>query len=167
MQTRKLSSLAGVVLILLALTATGCPEQNTIASLTDALGNAAANIATLEGNSTLAAKLKTDTAAAVTAVKNWKKGTPAQEAIEALNLVEDDLNLIPGTSQYAPLITLAIGTVESILALLPPPSGGALSPHAARPHVQLSQPAPKNKSEFKAQWNSVIASHPNLAQAKI
>ncbi len=137
---------------------TGCTSQQTISELTAVLGNAASSIAALEGNPALAQKLKTDTATAVGQIAQWKAGTPAQDVIEALNLVEDDLNLIPGTSQYAPLVDLAIGTVESILALLPGHSTvtGAMSTHASRHRraVTLAKP-PKDAKEFKAQWNSL------------
>lgn len=49
--------------------ATAC-NQNTIAALANVLGTSAANIANLEGNSSLATKLTTDTAAAVTGIEN-------------------------------------------------------------------------------------------------
>lgn len=146
----------------------GC-SQSTLAALTSILGNAGASIAALQGNTTLAERLKTDTAAAVVAIENWKSGTPAQEAIEALNLVEDDLNLFPAIGKYGPLIDLAIGTVESILALLPQPAVSArtVAPHAAHRAVNLAQPAPKTASAFKRQWNAIAASNPALSQAKL
>lgn len=149
----------------------GCTSQATIAALTSTLGNAASSIAALEGNADLAVKLKADTAAAVSAVTNWKSGTPASEAIEALNLVEDDLNLIPAASQYTPLIDLAIGTVESILALLPQSQTIAtptLAAHTAahKRKVTLINP-PKTAKQFKAQWQNVINANPQLSNAAI
>lgn len=149
----------------------GCTNQATIASLTATLGNAAASIAALEGNNDLAVRLKADSAAAQTAILNWKSGTPASEAIEALNLVEDDLNLIPAASQYTPLIDLAIGTVESILALLPQSQTVAtpnLAAHTAahKRKVTLTNP-PKNAKQFKAQWQNVINANPQLSNAAI
>src|SRR5271170_5276536 len=121
------SAIASVLILVLV----GCPAQNTIAALTSILGSSAASIASIEGNPTLAAQLQTDTAAAVTAVDNWKSGTPASNVIQALNIVEDDLNLFPVSGPYIPLIDLAIGTVESILALLPAPAASAAVAHAA------------------------------------
>lgn len=141
---------------------TAC-SQNTIAQLAQVLGNAGANIAQLEGNSDLSLKLQTDTTAAVSAITNWKTGTPAQEAIEALNLVADDLSLIPGTSKYQPLIVLAVGTVESILALLPQPA--TQSRVVVKSRVQLTNP-PKNAGDFKKQWDAIAASN-HLDNAKI
>lgn len=147
----------------------GCPSSSTIAALVSILGSSAASIASLEGNTSLAQKLNTDTAAAVVAVTNWKSGTPAQDVIEALNLVEDDLNLFPQIGAYGPLIDLAIGTVESILLLLPQPvaTANTIKPHATHRAVRLNQPAPKSASAYKAQWNALAASNPATAAAKI
>lgn len=161
-----------IVVLFLSMFVTGCIAQSKIAGLTNILGNAASTIASLEGNSSLATKLKTDTSVAVTDINNWKSGTPAQDVIQALNTVEDDLNLIPGTSQYAPLVDLAIGTVESILELLPQSTtmstlqAHKMSIHASHPNVN-SQNAPKDKAEFKRQWNAIVASNPQLSQASL
>lgn len=141
----------------LAVIMAGCPSINTTSALVTVLGNAAATIAALDGNAALSATLKADTAAASTAVLNWKKGTATQNVIQALNLVEADLNLIPGTSRYAPLVDLAIGTVESILEIVQP---GSSSPNGimARPgvthRVSLAKP-PTSADQFKKEWNAM------------
>lgn len=143
---------------------TGCPTQNTTAALVTVLGNAASTIAALEGNTQLAATLKTDTAAASSAVLNWKKGTPTQNVIQALNLVEADLNLIPGTGKYAPLVDLAVGTVESIMEIVQP---GSSSPNGvmARPNithrVYLAKP-PKDAAQFQKEWNAIAPSEAQI-----
>jgi|GEM_PF-6170971 len=159
------TSVALLCVSLIALPTLGCPSQTQLANLTSILGTSAASVAAIQGNITLSQKLTADTSAAVTAVTNWKSGTPAQQAIEALNLVEDDLSLFPQTSQYAPLIVLAIGTTQSILALLPPPtsSGTAKASHQG---LTLAHP-PKNADDFKNQWNAIVAQNPSLAQARI
>lgn len=160
-------NLRPAIALVLCASLIGCPAQSTIASLTSILGSSASSIAALEGNSPLAQKIMTDTQAAVTAVQNWKSGTPAQEAIEALNLVEDDLNLIPAVGPYVALIDLAIGTVESILTLLPSPSVTAnVRPAATRRQVVLPVP-PKTASQYKAQWNAIVAQNPSLVSAKL
>ena len=146
---------------ILAVGLAGCPAgtQGTISALVTVLGNASASIAVLENNPTLAAKLKTDTAAASSAVLNWKQGTPAQDVIQALNLVEADLNLIPGTSQYAPLVDLAIGTVESILEIVQPGASSIDSVHSrvgVTHRVSLANP-PKDAVAFKSEWNAMAA----------
>ena len=161
MKTRLTAIAAGCLLALSAVILTGCPSQNTIASLVDVLGNASSSIAALQGNTQLAATLKTDTAAASSAVLNWKKGTPTQNVIQALNLVEADLNLIPGTGQYAPLIDLAIGTVESIMEIVQPGSASVQGRVGVTHRVYLKSP-PKNADQFKKEWNALAP-----AQAQI
>lgn len=120
-------------------------NQSQIASLTNILGTSAANIATIEGNTALATKLTTDTAAAVAAVNAWKSGSPAQEAILALNIVASDLSLFPVTDKYAALIQIAIGTVQSILALIPGSTTASVA-HVSQPLITVKQ--------FKANWNA-------------
>ena len=152
----------------LAIGLAGCPAntQNTVGALVTVLGNAASSIAALENNPALAAQLKTDTAAASQAVLNWKNGSPTQDVVAALNIVEADLNLIPGTSQYAPLVDLAIGTVESILEIVKPGSS-SIDSVSARPgithRVSLANP-PKTAAQFKAAWNG-LATGPRAAAA--
>lgn len=160
------SVIAALVLSLAVLPTVGCINQSQIAALTQVLGTSAQNIATLEGNTVLAAQLKADTAAAVTAIDNWKTGTPAATVIEALNIVEADLNLIPGTSQYIPLVDLAIATVQGILALLPQPAVPVPAVKAVRT-VNLGHPSPKTAKQFKQQWAAIIAANPSLAPAAI
>lgn len=91
--------------------------------------------------------------------------------IQALNIVEDDLNLIPGTSQYAALVDLAIGTVEGILALLPPTAATpsvSLVPHTSIVHRHITlQKSPKTAAEFKKQWNAIAAVNPQLGAPKL
>ena len=117
------SVIATVLIATAALTIAGCPSQSQIAGLVNVLGTDAATIATLQGNPTVAAKLTADTAAAVTAVDNWKSGTSSQEAVEALNLVIADLNLIPQAGPYATYIVLAVTTAQTIITLLQPSTG--------------------------------------------
>lgn len=137
----------------------GCVSQTTLASLAGVLGTDAANLAAIEGNPTLSVKLKADTAVAVLNITNWTKGSPVTEIDESLNIVEDDLNLFPTTGAYLPLIDLAIGTVESILAFIPQPATSVASPlvlaHTAVQHriVHLSK-TPKTAAEFQKQWNA-------------
>ncbi len=148
------------IVVVLAITVTfmaGCPSQTSIAALVTVLGNAASSIAALEGNTALAATLKTDTAAGASAVANWKSGTPSQNVISALNLVEADLDLFPVTSRYAPLVDLAIGTVESILEIIHPGASSIDSVHL-RPgithRVSLANP-PKTAAQFTKEWNDL------------
>jgi hypothetical protein len=152
------SFIALLLLPILALMA-ACNAAN-IADLTSVLGNAASSIAALEGNTVLASQLKSDTAVAVLEIQEFKAGNTAQDVISALNIVLADLQLFPVTSQYAPLIGLAVATIDSIIAIVDPT---ALSANAVRSHAYT---VPKSSKEFKAQWNqiAVTSGHP---EAKI
>jgi len=167
-----LKSSAASVAILALPSLTGC-SSTTIADLVQTLGNSASQIAAIEGNASLASKLLTDTGAAVTAIDNWKAGSPTQEVIEVLNVVEDDLNLFPITSAYAPLIDLAIATAESIIALLPASPAplatgtyGAVA-HTPHRHVQLGYAPPKSAKEYRKRFNAIVAAHPEYKISKL
>jgi len=145
---------AGLVLV------EGCGSA-TIAALVKTLGTATSQLATLEGNATLAQRITTDTAAAVTAVTNWKTGSPAQDVIEALGIVQDDLNLFPEAAAFAPWINLAIITVDALLALLPAPiTASVISAHPNWRHPTIHQAAPKTAGSFVSQWNTLTKLNP-------
>lgn len=160
MKTRLTPIMLSAFAALLSVSLTIACSQDTIAQLVSTLGNASASVAKLEGDTVLADKLTTDTAAAVTAIQNWKSGgTPAQIAIQALNIVLADLNLFPGTSQYAPLIALAVTTAESIIAILSPPASAA--------RAKLNANAPQNAAAFRSRWNQIALSNNAMAGAVI
>lgn len=163
------SSSAATLLSTLPFIAGFSCNKTDIAALVQVLGNSASRLAALQGNTSLAAKLLVDTGAAVTAIDNWKQGSPADMVIEVLNLVVDDLNLFPVLGPYGPLIDLAIGTAEAILAVLPHgiATANVAAPHGTRRPVTLAQPAPKDAKAYKARWNALVAGNPTLASAKI
>lgn len=139
----------------------GCAGQQTAADLINTLGQATEQLATLEGNTSLAARLPKDVAAASAAVLNWKKGSTTQDITEALNLVEDDLSLFPVAGPYVPLVDLAIGTVEAILAEFPSATPATVS--ANRRAVHLPYKAPKNKKDFAKRWNAIAPPQAHIA----
>lgn len=152
----------------------GCPSQTTLAALVNELGTSAAAIAQLEGNQQLATQLQKDTAVASTAIQNWKPGTNGQMAVEAINIVIDDLNLIcgqaPQCGQYGPLITLALGTAENIITILESQGAvqGGITARSAKPHttVHLTAP-PQDVKTYKANWNALRASSTTLQKAPV
>lgn len=162
---------------------TGCPGQQTAVELLGVVEQATVSLATLEGNTADIAKLQADFAAAQTAITNFKSGTPAQDVIEALNIVQDDLNLLPVPSGDKALVDLAIGTVDELLALFPAPAatpavtaavyrvGAAQLVYAGAAHVKHRHPGlPKpvaTPKDFKKLWNAELAKHPRLAAAKV
>ena len=158
------------VLVLMCGMMTACLTNTALSGLVTVLGNATASIAAIEGNTVLATQIKTDTAAASAAVLAWKSGTPSQEAIEALNIVEDDLNLIPMSGAYVALVDLGIGTIESILAMLP---ASTTTVSVERAHKRRSvTPVHVTKwgdssREFKDRWNKIVATDATLAPVAI
>lgn len=160
------------------MTTTGCDAQSTAADLIAIVGTATASLEALEGNTEAVKQIQADTKAATDAVTNWKNGTPAQDVIEALNILQDDLNLLPVSPTDLAFIDLAIGTVDQILALIPVPanapavSSGALLSQAvyfsARPHhVHHRHPhlakTPKSVKEFRKEWNKLAGAHGGFA----
>lgn len=153
----------------LLMTTTGCDGQTTAAELIAIVGTSTASLEALEGNTDAVKQIQADTKAATDAVANWKSGTPAQDVIEALNLLQDDLNLLPVSPEDQALIDLAIGTVDQILALIPVPtaapavtSGPVVSTavyftrsqhvHHRHPHLVKT---PKNAKEYRKAWNKL------------
>ncbi len=158
------------VMVLMCGIMTACLTNNALSGLVTVLGNATSSIASIEGNTGLATQIKADTAAASAAVLAWKSGTPAQDAIEALNIVEDDLNLIPMTGPYVALVDLGIGTIESILAMLPSSTASQL--HESKGTRRQVAPVHVGKwknpeSEFKDRWNAIVAKDSALASVAI
>jgi TctA family transporter len=167
MKTKLVSVLLVSTLLFMS---TGCFTQSVIATLITTLGNASASIATIEGNPTLAAQLKADTAAAAAAVLNWQNGSASQDVIEALGIVEDDLNLLPFAGPYIPLITLALATIQEIIALVTTksPTPVVAHTHKVQPHIILySGKAPKKAKDFKAAWNKIALGDSRLAPVAI
>ena len=105
-----------------------CTSQTTLSALVTTLGNASAAIATLEGNAALGKQLQADTSVAAAAILAWKSGSAATEVIQALNIVQADLNLIPYIAPYSALIDIGIATVDEIITIVtgasptPPPA---------------------------------------------
>jgi hypothetical protein len=157
---KSISRLLIAILILPTVWLTGCPSQNQYAALAQVLGSTASSIATIENNPALAAKITTDTAAAVTAIQNFKPGSNAQNVIQILNVVIADLNLVPNVGPYAPLITLALGTAESLIALFAPQA-------ATTPKVILPPSSPTTAKDFKAFVKAFNKAHPELAPVQV
>lgn len=115
-----IASAAAVATLPLASIATlGCgAAKTTLAVLVNSLGNAISAVYGVLGNTTVATAIKTDTDKAVAAINAWVPGTPAQDVIQVLNVLIQDLSaIVPGIGgTAATLISLAISTVEELLA---------------------------------------------------
>lgn len=161
MKTQQLGVLALSVSLLAAtiplMAVSGC--QNTLTALVNELGTACAGLATLENRPATATDCQKDSAAVAIGINNWKNGGPAQEAIEAIQLVENDIGLIPDVSpQVDALILLALGTAQSIIEILDPnaatPAALQARAMASGRSVHLTNP-PRSAAAFKAQWNAL------------
>ena len=166
---RSITAFALIPVFFLAMT--GCTSSATISDLVGTLGSTAESIATIQGNTALAAKLQTDVAAAQTAILSWKSGSPATEVIELLNIVSDDLALFPVTSTEAAYIQLGIATIDGILALLPQSATPAVA-HSARAHYILvdtktgkTLAAPKSAKQFNKIKSEITAGTVKISKA--
>jgi hypothetical protein len=149
---------------LLTVCLAGCPamspiSQSTLATWIATLGSAASQIATIEGDATLATQLQTDTAAAAAAVKNFVPGTDSAVVVEALNLVLSDLNLFTNDPTVTTIVDIAILATEGIIALLPQPStpvtAAVAQPKVVHHTVVVGTPITTPK-EFKRRWNLAV-----------
>lgn len=181
----KLSHRIGIVGLACAtalpLTACDSNDQKTAAALVQVAGTAVTSLLILENDVALADILQKDFQAASVAVLNWKVGTPAQDVVQALNIVDADLDLIPVTDKDKALINLAIGTVDEIISLFPAPvqtapvNNAPFNPVALRiayeqtatrkHHKKLDKPILSAKG-FKKAWNEELKKHPELSKAK-
>jgi hypothetical protein len=165
----KLLFVVGMALVVMlpSMYLTGC-NQSTVAALVTTFGNASASVAAMQGNAVLATKIRVDTAAASNAVLTWKSGSNAEMAIQAIHIVENDLNLIcdsipaPQCQTYEPLILLALSTADSIIAIIQANSPASQTLAAGVERKQIDPTAPKNADEFKKRWNSLVTANPQL-----
>lgn len=154
---------------LMFLAMVGCDTQSTIATLVNTLGMAVSTLESIEGNAALSAQIQKDTQAASSAVLNWKTGTASQDVIAALNLVEDDLYLLPVSGSQVALIDLAIGTTEAIISEVSGSSSTAqtVAPRARTNRRTVYPVKVKDAKDFKSRWNTLVAVDPKLAPAAI
>ena len=165
MKTRQLSGIAAVLLLFVAmLPVQGCNSATTIKALVPVVANAVTQVLTLEGDTAQATRVQQALTAFQTATANWKSGTPSQDVVEAINALAAALDAFPLTSQYAPLIGLALTTLDAILAIVAP---GTLTPNvrgaARRNHEALKalygKPAPQSPKAFRKAWEDTRLSH--------
>jgi hypothetical protein len=142
----------------------GCTSQTTISELTGVFGEAAAAFAAVEGDNATSKQISTDTALAVAQINAWKPGTPSQNAVQAINLLIADINLIPKLSQqdqaYADIVLAAAGSVITFLEANSPSATGAKVYFTLLAPNNYTGPKINNAKDFKKQWNALVVSHP-------
>jgi len=161
-------SLAIVLVCVLSTVLAGCPSQSELAALVSILGVAASSVAEIQGDSAVAQRIDIDSRAASAAIASFQPGSPAQNAVQAISLLQTDISLIPLNDNVRPYVDLALGTAQSIIGLLQS-QGQAIgvvdvSPvpqHAPRGVRQVDLPVvPTTAKQFKAQWNARYTIHP-------
>ena len=113
------SALGGSTLLL-----DGCNDQATIAALLNEMLTAWSSLETTLGK-VLPSNIATLFQEAVTAVQNWKSGTPAEDVIQVLQALASAIGtigtLIPGmTAIEAAAVQIILGTVINIIELIDP-----------------------------------------------
>lgn len=158
---------------------TGCNTQSVLAGLLAEMETDWQAFETAEGN-TLSTEIQNAFAAAVSAVNNWKSGSPVQDVVEALQLIDDDVvPLIPTlTPTEQALAQIVLGSIINIIEFVDP-SAAPTSAHvsltpthlmvistamrlAAKGHVgpattfgtswQAERAARKIKDDFEGRW---------------
>jgi hypothetical protein len=119
-------ALAGIAALgLPVLTMTGCSAQGTIAALLNEMETAWAALLAATGK-VLPASIQADFAAAVAAVKAWKAGTPAQDVVEALQILANDVApLVPMTPLEAAAVQVILRTIVNIIEEIDPAAAPA------------------------------------------
>jgi hypothetical protein len=154
---------------------TGCSPQATIAVLLSELQTSWASLETDLGKA-MPASVTTLFTQAITIVKNWVPGSPAQDAVEALQALSTAIGGIgtilgPLTAIEAAAAQLILGTVVNIIedidpASVPPIAGtaaAALKAHAATAglkvpvaHFTKGSVNPRVlKDTFERQWRDL------------
>lgn len=113
---RSLAYVAGLGMAGLA--TVGC-DTATIAVFVTTITTYAAQLATYFGQASIAGQITALAATIATDIKNWQKGGPVADAIEALTDLSDLVQQIPFAGAYMPFIQLVLGAITGLLALLP------------------------------------------------
>jgi len=158
--------LAGIALSALMLTAslpmTGCTVTDAqIRADANAVATAMENIAVVlkNDNPEYADKLAMAGASLRAAAANYKTGSSEALLNTAASIAEITLSQIPQTSEYAPLVAIAVAAVEVLLANLPQSNAVKAMAVPRQPNPYHGQAIIKHRAlrspegDFKAAWN--------------
>ena len=90
------------------------------------------SILQIEGISATASPIMGYIGNALEALKNWKQGTPSQDAIEALTDLQNSLQLLPVSATVKIMVNTTIATVISVIHLV---TGNSPAPTTATSEV--------------------------------
>lgn len=159
------SIIAVILCLALCFTVTGCPGQNEAAALITIVGQSVASLASIQGiDPATIAKIQADFAAASTAVKNWQAGTPSQDIVAALNILQADINLLPVNATTKIYIELAITTIDSIIAIVSPSAAGTSPSPFITFGSHKTVKTMMTARQYKNAWNAIVDAHPGTAK---
>ena len=113
---RRFSQLIGMCLCLPLLQ--GCSTA-TVAVFVTTIAKYAAQLATYFSAGSLAGQITALAATIASDISAWQSGSPATDAINALNDLAALINQIPAAGAYVVFIDLILGAIAGLLALLP------------------------------------------------
>lgn len=117
-------------------------------------------------------KFKTDAAAVLAAIQGWTPGTTAENIVQVITILIDDVNLIPVPPEYQAVIVVALNGLKSVIVLLEQHSGNPPTVAAAMKAMEAPDWVAPTKVytgafPYARDWNRVVGSYPNLSTAKI
>ena len=149
-------------------------SHNIIQIATVALTSLTAVLKVVAPNDPNLAKYEADAATLLAQLAAWKAGTPAEQVIEAIDLVIADVNMIPVPVQYQAVIAIALAGLASIIAIVNQNSltGGATQKASATAMAKYQIEDPEYSGRFAIvyyvrDWNSAVGKHSELKAAKI
>lgn len=173
MKTLRNSAKVACVAIMCAVMAfpiTGCKVSDSqIRADGAAIAQAVQSIANLEqqqGNTALAQQLSAAAQALQAATSNYSSGSTLAIINSSAGALEVALAAIPATAAYAPLVPIAIGAIDILVADL---GGTVQTKPTANPRLmQLKMQAATSvhhrmmrspEGDFKSAWNDTVTSH--------
>jgi hypothetical protein len=153
-------------------------QKNLLTILDDSLQSIDSVIKVLDPNWSGLAKFEADSAAAIKAIEGWKSGTPAQDVVEIINDLIDDVNLFPVSPTYQVVITIALDGLKSIIVMLEEHSSGPTQVAAVKVMERITQEGShaawvpptvvyEGTRQFTSAWNKAVSQFPNIAQCKM
>jgi hypothetical protein len=120
--------------------------QGTAVSLLTAIEPTLKSLLTIEGviNTPAAQAALKEYDEALAAVTAWKSGTPAQDALQAINILQAAINLLPIPADYQVLANVILAGIQTVIGVLsanspapaPTPSDATASPEDIQAHHQ-------------------------------
>jgi|HubBroStandDraft_1064217.scaffolds.fasta_scaffold01182_10 hypothetical protein len=132
----------------------GC-GKSTIIGYLNAVDSAVTGILNYIGDTTLATTIQKDINAVNAAIVGWTSGTITQNVIEAIQVLQSNLDLIPLTAPITALISIALTALSAILSI----SGANVLRQMATQKIKshpLSKVTLTTHHAFAREWNAGV-----------